>query len=1548
MLKRGISVLLLLMLGSFIWAAGKTDEEDFQAVEGIGNWEHTIDVSELEPGKYNILVRARDSAGNESIGGPYNVFVDPDSDLPRLSISYPTPEQRVGERLFVVGTANDDDEVGYVEVRIDDGSFRRAEGGEYWSALLQMANLDDGPHTVTARAVDVYGTEGPEVSVVFNLDTTKPVSITDSHESGVLISRRTTISGSVEDANGVASLLLVTADGETELRLRGGRDAAPRFDFEIDPREMEEGPTVWWLRSTDLTGSVGVTPFVFFVDSSPPELSIIYPTEEDRVDEQLRVIGRVFDTVGIESLTYELSTGETGEIPLAAGNPFWMLSADLGPSAKGNVTATFTVLDVAGNEQSVRERFELDTDGDQPVVVLERPTEGSIVERAVLSGIVRDDDAVAAVLVTVDGAEAQRVTAEGGFLVDLDLPPGQHDIRIAAEDARGVIGEEIRRRFTVAGSVPAISLTTVTVGESASDYRPGFVLQDGERGTLSGTVSGDAPPARVDYRIGATVGKANVGEGGAFSVPLPRAEAGAYGIDIWYLSPSGVAARTIGLYVQLPEAEEGSSAPEIDDVLSNGLHATADPAAPVSLEDGRATTDLPVLLARGSSLYFRAVGGRPSDASIDPEVDFLSVTTQGDYVVVRASGEGAVDGLVVSASVGSSTRRSSRLNLVTEMTSPVVRVAPGDVGAFVNDTFTPSVTISDPVGVARVRARLVAPGTEDGRWSEADLSEEGDYAISLSLPAQDGAYFAEIEATDASGRMTLVRSPVNVDRSAPSLIAVVPRSEDIVNGTISIIGRVPDSDVKRVTVVGETPTQLQPDTVVAYEFVATSESSSITFETEDTAGNVDQVTVTVNADDSADQPILQVQVPEENGVFRQEFRLSGVLLDDDEAVRIEYRVDEGDLQSVPTDGIFDVTLPMTNLVDGEHMIEVIGYDNGDTPSEPVVRSFAISRTEPESTVIAPTIDEYLRGIIEISGTAEDPNGIDAVYVSTDNGASYQRATGTTEWAYLLDSRLLDDGTHSVIVKAVDGAQTEGLLTTTINTDNTSPVLELTEPADGVTVSGTFIIDGRGEDDALSIVRLMAQGLERGEPAIELISFDTSGPFAYSVDSAGLSAGWYNLRVEAEDRAGNTRRISRNLLVEPPQQVAAPQIVSPAAGMTLAHKFWVSVAVAPGTGPVTLLANETPVSIIEVDEGGRGRLLIEPGTIPEGDVALQLRSEADENGEQLVGAVNVISYTANGPWVTVDDPPVSAFVRDRPYLTGQAGYAVDLPEGEDRETQRAIQEILDAHAVEQVEVSLDNGRTFDNARGGEEWQYRIETTALPDGQLNMLIRVTFADGSASVVRHYVVVDEQPPAVRLLAPQERDSFDESIRIVGVTTDENELSDVAVVLREGDKSRYQVPSFIQGLYLDVHAMGATIFDVGAGLTFFDDNVRLQAQVGTSPAGRFSGLVIGAKLLANVFTFPFSFVFGPDFEWLSAAIAVGANFSYFTMSEDEIAFTDEGLVIAGMVAQLELPIVTFEGLSMFNTLSFYTEGQLWFISSDVEAGIVPRISFGLRANVF
>ena len=48
----------------------------------LDSWLETIDISGAKPGKYNILVTATDLAGNQALAGPYNLYIDPDSDLP--------------------------------------------------------------------------------------------------------------------------------------------------------------------------------------------------------------------------------------------------------------------------------------------------------------------------------------------------------------------------------------------------------------------------------------------------------------------------------------------------------------------------------------------------------------------------------------------------------------------------------------------------------------------------------------------------------------------------------------------------------------------------------------------------------------------------------------------------------------------------------------------------------------------------------------------------------------------------------------------------------------------------------------------------------------------------------------------------------------------------------------------------------------------------------------------------------------------------------------------------------------------------------------------------------------------------------------------------------------------------------------------------------------------------------------------------------------------------------------------------------------------------
>jgi hypothetical protein len=202
----------------------------------------------------------------------------------------------------------------------------------------------------------------------------------------------------------------------------------------------------------------------------------------------------------------------------------------------------------------------------------------------------------------------------------------------------------------------------------------------------------------------------------------------------------------------------------------------------------------------------------------------------------------------------------------------------------------------------------------------------------------------------------------------------------------------------------------------------------------------------------------------------------------------------------------------------------------------------------------------------------------------------------------------------------------------------------------------------------------------------------------------------------------------------------------------------------------------------------------------------------------------------------------------------------------------------------------------------------------------------------------------------APVENGRYNGVLAVSGIASDANGLEAIRVAVRKGDKKSYAVPGFIQGLYLDGHVLGATTWDAGLGLTFFDDNVKLQANYGQAPEAdasgteqRFFGSVFGAKIIANVGLLPFNALFGPDWEFLSASLGVGANFSYFTQTQ-----SGESLIVSAVIAQFEFPKVTMKEWKAFRTFSFYTELQVWVVSSDVEGGFIPRMSFGTRVGVF
>jgi len=187
------------------------------------------------------------------------------------------------------------------------------------------------------------------------------------------------------------------------------------------------------------------------------------------------------------------------------------------------------------------------------------------------------------------------------------------------------------------------------------------------------------------------------------------------------------------------------------------------------------------------------------------------------------------------------------------------------------------------------------------------------------------------------------------------------------------------------------------------------------------------------------------------------------------------------------------------------------------------------------------------------------------------------------------------------------------------------------------------------------------------------------------------------------------------------------------------------------------------------------------------------------------------------------------------------------------------------------------------------------------------------------------------------------------------------VNISLRPFSKFWYSVPEIIRGMFFDMKGFGATYFDVGMGLSFFNNNVRFQGQFGISPeeglastfvhGGRYVGYVAGVKLLANIATIPFDWLF-KDRDWAHYKVnfALGANFSKFWMDEP----SRKSLWMGAIVAQVDLANIDFKIIypnwKRFHVWALYLQPEVWFASTDVidVEKTIFRICIGLRINVF
>ncbi|MDA8427302.1 MAG: Ig-like domain-containing protein [Treponema sp.] len=1404
----------------------------------------------------------------------------------------------------------------------------------------------------------------------------------------LLVSGQLALKGYLQAAFKLKSVGLSLDGGASYQSLFDAKDGKSQLEkvplaLSLDTTKLPEGEARWILKVEDGDGVSQYAPIFAMVANAKPTIAFL-SSSGAAVGLPTPLVFSLRDALGLSSASLQAGQEKTS-LPVRDGGSYYAVWADPGSSLKGGaksgtLAVTLQASDPAGNEALAQARYDLDAASGLPGIELSLPpplppgtadksSAPLLAADAAIRGTAAGPAPIAALSVSVDGG-APLEFAAGIFALPLSsLSPGRHDLVVEARTEAGRIVRE-KRAFVVAGPAPSFGSVGVAIGKETFAWRPGADLALAPGASLGGAISAPNGLVSVEYRIdGAAWLKAVVGKPRAvdtsFACALPAGLAyGPFVVELVARDAAGYETRRRYDFHNVLPPRSGAPATDDADAIRFFDDRISDIAGGVLLR-----------LAPSESLV-GAWNGRPiKSVELRPATSLLEASAEGGRITLKAAAAGVMmspNFHIRAVTVDGDVFEWGPFGIVVGSGAPTLALRLPRDGSWVrgslhlageaeslNGALSVEVSIDGGPFTALSRAAGAAPAGAD--------AASGTFAFDTELPLDkvpDGALRVDLRVRDASGGETTVSRFIDKDTVAPAVTQICPAPGETVTGPTTVIGAASDAGLLASAdflPAADGAPQAAAGTKVFSSLLDLDHlpdplPEGAGFRVSDRAGNTALFVPELHRDSERGKPVLRILTPAENEILRSDFAIAGTAFDYAGVAKVHYRIDGSDWKSVePKDAGFSIPVALDSTTDNEHLVEAYAENIYGIKGDVVSRKYRISKEEPRAFMTSPDLATSVRGTIEISGTASDANGIESVSLSFDNGSSYVTASGAESWHYRLDTRILADGVHGVTIKPVDKYGTVGFSASLITVDNTPPRVRLATPLDGEILSGGVDLSGRVSDNyKLASVRAELVPVGQDKPPAFEVDLDRSEVVRDRLDVSSLPPGAYTLRLVARDGAGNETFASRDIVLRAQRPADKVELFYPVDGQAVsgALRLCGRATVAGGTSEVAILSDGAEVGSAKADARGYFSFDLPAGRLDVGSHKLSARCLAGD-GASVESRAALVSWHSEGPWLAIDEPAFGSYLPMRPWLSGKAGWAAAAPDPKDAAAIAAFRKAAAGRRVEKVEVSLDNGRTYLKAAGRESWRFRLETPDYPDGEIFILVRATFGDGSAVVARTAFNLDKTAPVLRILSPAENTRFADHLRVSGTASDdESGLASVAVELRKGDKRGYELPAFVQGLYLDAHFFGATSWEAGLGLSFFGDNVKLQAAYGQAPttdsAGnlqRFFGGVYSAKLIANVLYLPFSSVLGPDWGAFSSSLGLGAEFSYFDMNG-----TTEGKGLSAVLAQLEFPKYTLGSASFMKKYSLYLEEEAWFVSSDVPGAstILFMTTFGVRLGLF
>jgi chitodextrinase len=192
--------------------------------------------------------------------------------------------------------------------------------------------------------------------------------------------------------------------------------------------------------------------------------------------------------------------------------------------------------------------------------------------------------------------------------------------------------------------------------------------------------------------------------------------------------------------------------------------------------------------------------------------------------------------------------------------------------------------------------------------------------------------------------------------------------------------------------------------------------------------------------------------------------------------------------------------------------QAVSADNTFTTADP-----APDTTAPVVSLTAPVNNATVSATVSVTATATDNVGVVGVQFTRDGtnlGVEDTAAPYSSSW----DTKTAPNGPHTLAAIARDAAgntTTSVVVNVTVNNDVTAPVVNVTSPTGGATVSGTTSISANATDNvSVAGVQFKVDGANLGTE-------DTSSPYSVQWDTTLISNGTHALTAVARDGSGNS-------------------------------------------------------------------------------------------------------------------------------------------------------------------------------------------------------------------------------------------------------------------------------------------------------------------------------------------------------------------------------------------------------------------------------------------